>query len=106
LGALGFGIYEHVTWQDRVAAFERNSACDLRASGYGSAWCNTVYGEGQTARTLTLVGYGAAGALAAAAVAFYLITPAPAPAPTSVACAIGPGILQPSNLGLACAGHF
>jgi len=106
IGALAFGLFEHVKWQDRVSTFDRNSACNLTTPGYGSMSCSSLYDEGQRARTLTFVGYGAAGVLAAAAVAFYLITPSPAPAAPSVACAPEPGILAAGNLGLACAGRF
>lgn len=104
VGALAFALYEHVKWQDRVSTFERNNTCYTNVSGHGSPWCNTVYEDGQTARTLAFVGYGAAGALAAAAIVFYVITPAPSS--TSVACAIDPGIVGPSNLGVSCGGRF
>jgi hypothetical protein len=100
VGALAFAVFEHVKWQDRVSTFKGNAACDPDATGRGSMTCNAWYDEGQTARTLAFVGYGAAGAFAAASVVFYLITPAN-PTPSAVACS-----LEPGSLGVSCGGRF
>lgn len=100
-GALAFGVFEHVKWQDQVAKFEKNAACDLEVTGRGGTTCQALYDAGQSARTLTFVGYGLAGALAATAAIVYFTTPDPAPATQTVACGLGP-----TALGLSCGGHF
>jgi hypothetical protein len=101
LGAVAFGVFEHLKWQDRVGAFSKNMACDLEVAGHGSTTCQTLYDDGQGARTLAFVGYGVAGALAATAVVLYLVSPDSAPPSRRVACGIGPG-----SWGFACGGRF
>lgn len=105
VGALGFGIYEHVTWQNRVSTFERDTSCDLYVANHGSPACHKLYTDGQDARTLTLVGYGLAGAFGATALVLYLVTPPPTTAASanqvSLACS-----MDPATLGLSCRGRF
>ena len=105
VGALGFGIYEHVTWQNRVTTFERNSTCDLNLANHGSPACHSLYTDGLDARTLMVVGYGLAGAFAATALVLYLVTPSPSTAASagqvSLACS-----LNPTGVGLSCGGRF
>ena len=103
LGALGVGIYEHVTWQNRVTAFKYNSTCDLSSANHGSWACNELYNDGQDARTWSLVGYGLAGAFAATALVLYLVTPSPSASQgqVSLACA-----MNPATIGLSCGGRF
>lgn len=102
VGALGLGIFEHLTWQNRVSKF--NSTCDPYAPNYGSWACKTLHDDGQDARTLTFVGYGLAGAFGATALVLYLVTPsqsASASSQVARACTIGP-----AAIGLSCGGRF
>lgn len=101
VGAVAFGVFEHLKWQDRVATFGRNTSCDLGVAGHGSTACQTLYDDGQGARTLAFVGYGVAGGLAATAVVLYLVSPDSSPPSRRVACGIGPG-----SWGLACSSRF
>jgi hypothetical protein len=100
-GALATGIYEHVQWQDRVSSFKEDMTCNLDTPGRGSTTCQSLYDDGQKARTLTFVGYGFAGAFAATAVVLYLVSPETSSNATAVACG-----LEPGSLGLTCAGRF
>lgn len=102
VGAAVFGVVEHLKWQDRVSTFGKNPTCDLGVAEHGSTACQSLYDEGQSARTLAFVGYGAAGALAATAVVLFLVGSDSSSSPSStVACGNGPGAW-----GLSCGARF
>jgi hypothetical protein len=105
VGALGLGIYEHVTWQNRVSTFQKDNTCDLYAANYGSPACRDLYNEGDDARKLRLVGYGLAGVFGATALVLYLVTPSPSTSASqgqvSLACT-----MNPATIGLSCGGRF
>jgi hypothetical protein len=101
VGAVAFGVVEHLKWQDRVSKFGNTPACDLGVTGHGSPDCQTIYDDGQSARTLAFVGYGVAGAFATTALILYLVSPDSSAPSGKVACGFGPG-----SWGLACSGRF
>ena len=69
---LAFGIVEHLRWQDKVDSFESMNGCGAALPDHGGAGCDKIYTDGQSARTLAFVGYGAAAALGAtAAILFF-----------------------------------
>lgn len=72
--ALGFGIWQHITWQGAVGNFDKVDGCYASSPMRGTdSRCQGLYDSMMTHRTLTFVGYGAAGLLAAGAgVAFWL----------------------------------
>lgn len=101
-GALAVGVYQHLKWQNRVEKFDDDPTCDVTAAWRGSASCDTLYNEGQTARTGTFVAYGVAGALAAtAAILFFVVPDSAPPSSRTVACSTGPTLM-----GVTCGGRF
>lgn len=103
VGALAFGIFEHLKWQDRVTTFGGTDGCSTMAGVpmHGSTACQTLYDDGQGARTLAFVGYGVAAASAATALVLYLVSPDASPPSQKVACGMAAG-----SWGLACGGRF
>lgn len=81
--ALGFGIWQHISWQGAVSDFESVDGCyaGLPMRGTDSR-CQSLYDSVQTHRTLAYVGYGAAGALAIGAGVAYWLGSAAAPSST------------------------
>jgi hypothetical protein len=78
------GIVEHLKWRDKVDSFERMDACGFNEVNRGGPSCQQLYTDGQSARNLAFIGYGAAAALAATAAILYFTEPAAAGASTSM----------------------
>lgn len=103
VAALAVGVVEHVIWQRRVESYGDRTDCDDEVSGRGSPTCQSLYEQGQRAKTLAFVGYGLTVGLAVTAAILYLTAPggSSAPSPPRVACA------PPSlGLGVGCAFRF
>jgi hypothetical protein len=101
LAALGLGIVQHVSWQDKVASFDGMPQCGASLPARGGGTCTELYDDGQRARLIAFVGYGAALAFGAAAAVIYFTDPARGSAQRQVACA--PGF---HGAGVGCALRF
>jgi hypothetical protein len=90
VAALGFGVFEHVTWRNKVSSFG-SMECDAARSDRGGAPCAQLYDAGNQAHTLAIAGYVAGGALAVTALIIHLTQPDDLPGNQArVACAIAP----------------
>ena len=99
--SLAFGVVEQLSWQHKVSSFDSMSNCGGSLPDKGSPGCKQLYQDGQNARLLAFVGYGAGATFAAAALILYL-TDSPAVSDARrVACATT--LVTP---GLACALRF
>jgi hypothetical protein len=98
---LVLGIVEHLKWQDKISSFGSMSACGSTLADRGGPGCQQLYSDGQSAKTLALVGYGAAAAFGAAAAILYFTEPARGVAAQTVACAP-----TTSARGVDCAVRF
>lgn len=77
--ALGFAVWQHITWQGAIGDFEKVDGCYAGLPMRGtSPRCQGLYDSIGTHRTLTFVGYGAAGLLAAGAGVAYWLGSSPA----------------------------
>jgi hypothetical protein len=99
-GAVVFAVIEHTTWFNKGDTFN-GMGCNRLAPDRGGAGCSALYDDGQRAKLLTFVGYGAAAALAATSVILFYALDNGEPADRQVACSI-----DPARRGLACALRF
>jgi hypothetical protein len=100
-GALVFAVIEHTTWYNKGDTFNAMLGCNRIAPNRGGAGCAALYDDGQRAKFLTFVGYGAAAAFAATSVILFYALDSAEPADRQVACSI-----DPARRGLACALRF
>jgi len=98
---LVLGIVEHVKWRDKVGSFERMDSCGVNELNHGGAACQQLYSDGQRARNLAFIGYGAAATLTATALILYLTEPAAGTNTSMMTCAPTSGAR-----GLQCALRF
>jgi hypothetical protein len=98
---LVLGIVEHLKWRDKVASFERMDACGVNEVNRGGPACQKLYSDGQSARNLAFIGYGAAAALAATASILYFTEPAASTNISMMTCAPTTGAR-----GIECALRF
>ena len=100
-GALVFAVIEHTTWFNKGDTFNGMLGCNRVAANRGDPGCADLYDDGQRAKLLTFVGYGAAAALAATSVILFYALDNGETADRQVACSI-----DPPRRGLACALRF
>lgn len=97
--AAGFGVWQHVTWQNGVTAFDAIEGCGVTQEMRGSdARCAGLYEKYSAARLRAFIGYGFAGALGLGASAMFLVNRS-----SDQAQAVGPGH---GLFGVAYAGVF
>jgi hypothetical protein len=85
--ALAFGIVEHISWQGKVDDFKSMEPCGSDLTDRGGPGCRSLYDDGQQAKWLAFVGYGAAAAFAAGAAVLYFTDPARTTGSRQLACA-------------------
>jgi tetratricopeptide (TPR) repeat protein len=99
--ALGFGVVEIVSANDKFSEFNRRSECGEIFQQRGGPACSALFEDATSARQLAVVGFAAAGVLAATSVVFFVITPDRPHDSVSLACSPAAG-----GLGVSCAGRF
>lgn len=100
VAVLAFGVVEHFYWQDDADHFQSHTGCDPALPQRGSAYCETLYDNGQRAKLLAIGGYGVGAGLLATAAILYLSTPKGG-STAQVAC-----LVNPVSLGGACTLRF
>jgi hypothetical protein len=86
VAAMGFALFESVTWRGRNAEFERHVGpfridpnrngmnCGGAEPNYGGEGCEHIHEEIAQARILTIVGFGVTAALAAGSFALFRVS--------------------------------
>ena len=72
VASLAFGVFEHLSWQNKVRSFGDMSGCGSTFPDRGGAGCQELFDGGSRARLLAFVAYGAGAALGATALILFL----------------------------------
>ncbi len=88
LSALGFGVYQTLSWRKKFEEFESHEVarqpgqasstprdCGAASPNRGAVGCDRIFRDLQRAKTLAIAGYAVGGALAAGGVALLLLAP-------------------------------
>lgn len=102
VGALVFGVVEHIDWQHNVNLFQSMpTVCGTGFKDKGGAICMKYFDDGEHAKKLALAGYGLAVGLALTTTILYFTAPGRDPDKQKIACA--PAIM---TNGFSCAARF
>jgi hypothetical protein len=95
--ALGFAVFETVTWTKKADQFDNHTRlvtdtsgmmtrardCGERVANRGSDECRRLYDGMQSAKRLAIIGYGVGAALAVGSAVLFLVSPARETAPSN-----------------------